>query len=176
MNGKQKTEIKETMGAWLGELAPWDAFATWTFSRIVTANGAMHWARRHIDWLEQAAAQPVYGFVAAERGGNGGLIHLHALIGNVKHMQFFCGEKMPPTSAPGKAGANKSARLHKCCLTHAWPCGYARVFPYNPALGARHYVSKYVTKDLAEWDLFGLPTAPQTAFAHKGSEFLREAY
>ena len=73
-NAAKQEELKETMGNWLGELAPWDAFVTWTFDRIVTANGA-------------------------------------------------------------------------------------------------HYVSKYIAKDLAEWDLFGLPTAPQTAFGHKGAKF-----
>ena len=167
------------MGNWLGELAPWDAYATWTFSRIVTAHGAMFWAKRHIAWLEQAAAQHVYGFVAAEHGASGGLIHLHALLGNVKHMQMYCGEKKPSSFGPGNPGVTfkgkKSgkewARLHKCCLVHAWPCGYANVFPYNAALGAKHYVAKYITKDLAEWELFGFPAVPQTAFGHKGAEF-----
>jgi hypothetical protein len=155
-----QAQLKESMGTWLGELAPWDAFVTWTFDRIVTANGAMFWAKRHLTWLEKAAEQPVYGFVGAERGGSGGLIHLHGLLGNVKHMNFFCGSRY----GLGQYGK-------KCCLVHAWPCGYARVFPYSPKLGARYYVSKYIAKDLAEWDLFGLPTASQTAFSHKGTEF-----
>ncbi len=167
------------MGNWLGDLAPWDAYATWTFNRIVIASGAMFWAKRHIEWLEKAASQHIYGFVAAERGKSGGLIHLHALLGNVKHMQFYCGEKKPSSFGPGNPGVSsngknsekKWARLHKCCLTHAWPCGYANVFPYDPVRGAKHYVSKYITKDLAEWDLFGLPTTSQTAFGHKGAEF-----
>jgi hypothetical protein len=75
-------------------------------------------------------------------------------------MNFFCGNRL----LRGQFG-------QKCCLVHAWPCGYARVFPYDPKLGAKHYVSKYIAKDLAEWDLFGLPTAPQTAFGHKGAKF-----
>jgi hypothetical protein len=157
----QNTEdLKTEMGNWLGEVAAWDAYATWTFNRIITVNGAMFWAKRHIKWLEKAAEQKVYGFVAAEKGLSGGLIHLHALLGNVKHMQIFCGNIL-------------AAEFwgQKCCLTHAWPCGYARVFPYDPLLGAKHYVGKYITKDLAEWELFGLPLATQTAFTHKGSEF-----
>jgi hypothetical protein len=41
-------------------------------------------------------------------------------------------------------------------MTHSWLGGYARVLPYDPALGAKHYVSKYVIKGhLAEWDLLG---------------------
>jgi hypothetical protein len=160
MSKLSREELTEIMGTWLGDLAPWDAYATWTFSRIVSAHGAMFWAKQHIAWLQRAAEVPVYGFVAAERGGSGGLVHLHALLGNVKHMQFFCGEK--PTLRDFK---------QKCCLVHAWPCGYARVFPYDPTLGAKHYVAKYISKDLAEWDLFGLPLTTQTAFAHKGAEF-----
>lgn len=42
-------------------------------------------------------------------------------------------------------------------MTHAWPCGYARVLPYDPELGARYYVGKYVMKHLAECELFGFP-------------------
>ena len=155
-----RKEVKQEMGNWLGELAPWDAFATWTFDRIVTANGAMFWAKRHLQWIEKAAEQLVYGFVGAERGQSGGLIHLHALLGNVKHMHFYCGKRFPR----GMWG-------QKCCLTHAWPCGIALVRPYDPQLGAKHYVAKYITEDLAEWDLFGLPTSPQSAFGHKGTEF-----
>lgn len=178
MNLASSVEIKTVMGDWLGDLVPWDAYATWTFSRIVTPQGAMFWAKRHIEWLEKAAEQKVYGFVAAERGASGGLIHLHALLGNVKHMQIYCGEKKSSSLGPEnpsvtferKKSEKKWARLHKCCLTHAWPCGYAHVFPYNPALGAKHYVAKYITKDLAEWDLFGLPLTTQTAFGHKGAE------
>jgi hypothetical protein len=157
----EQKQIIEEMGTWLGQLAPWDAFATWTFSRIVTPFGAMQQAAKHLTWMEKAAGQPVYGFYSAERGKNGGLIHIHALLGNVKHMAIHCGQKLA-------AGVWQQ----KCCLTHAWHCGYARVFPYNPALGAKHYVAKYILKEAAEWDLFGLPMHTQTAFAHKGAEFV----
>jgi hypothetical protein len=131
-----------------------------SFDRIVTANGAMFWAKRHLKWLEKAAEQPVYGFVGTERGKSSGLIHLHGLLWNVKHMNFFCGNLL----SRGQFG-------QKCCLVHAWPCGYAPGFLTIQRLGAKHYVSKYIAKDLAEWDLFGLPTAPQTALGHKGATF-----
>jgi hypothetical protein len=118
-NAAKQEELKETMGNWLGELAPWDAFVTWTFDRIVTANGAMFWAKRHLKWLEKAAEQPVYGFVGAEKGKGGGLIHLHGLLGNVKHMNFFCENRLlrgqfgqsAALSMPGPADT------HVCFLT-----------------------------------------------------------
>jgi hypothetical protein len=147
-------ELKQAMGEWLGQLAPWDVFATWTFSRSVTVDGAMFWARRHLRRLEEMAAQRVYSFVGVERGETGGLLHLHALVGNVGHLRAFCGLRL----ASGEW-------RHDCCMTHSWPVGYARVFPYNPKLGAKFYVSKYVAKRLAEWELIGFPATPQSSLA-----------
>jgi hypothetical protein len=123
----------------------------------------MYMGRRYFDWVRKVAEQPIYGFVATERGKTGGLVHLHGLLGNVKHLQIFCGEFLP-AFVVGR----------KCCLVHSWKNGYSRVVPYDPALGAKHYVSKYVVKDLGEWELFGFPAAPQTAFGHKGAEFVPE--
>src|SRR5688572_12795773 len=145
-----RAEIKEAMGEWLGGLAPWDVFSTWTFSRPASVNGAMYWAHRHLDWLEKAAGGQIYAFVGAEQGNRGGLIHLHALVGNVGHLQRFCGTLLPP----GSWGRT-------CCMVHSWPAGYARVLPYDPKQGAAFYVSKYVTKQLAEWELFGFPATFQ---------------
>ena len=60
-------ELKEAMGTWLGQLAPWDVFSTWTFSRPVQVGGAMFWARRHLQWIERVAANRIYGFVGAKQ-------------------------------------------------------------------------------------------------------------
>lgn len=144
--------IKEQMGDWLGKLAPWDAFCSWTFSKPVNVDGAMYMGRRHLAWIEKAAGVPIYAFLGTEKGDVGGLIHLHSLVGNVAHLKPWCGTKLPP---------GKWAR--PCCLLHAWPCGYARVFPYDPALGAKHYVSKYICGQLAESELRGFPAKPQIA-------------
>lgn len=153
-----RAEVKEAMGTWLGELAPWDHFATWTFSRPVTVNGAMHWGRRHLVTLGQRAELPLYGFIAAEKGNRGGLIHIHALLGNTGALLPYCRERL----RPGEWGKS-------CCMTHSWPCGIARVFSYNPKLGAKHYVSKYIVKELAEWELFGNPLQAQKPLDFKVS-------
>lgn len=149
----QSEPLKQAMGEWLGGLAPWDVFSTWTFSRLVRVNGAVYWARRHLTWLEKAAQQPIYAFLGVERGQNGGLLHVHALVGNVGHLKTYCGERLEA----GTWGCT-------CCQVHAWPCGIARVLPYDPKLGAAHYVSKYITKRLAEWDLVGFPAQAQKTF------------
>jgi hypothetical protein len=46
-------------------------------------------------------------------------------------------------------------------MVHSWPAGYARVLQYDPKQGAAFYVSKYVAKQLAEWELFGFPATFQ---------------
>lgn len=150
---RDRAALNDAMGEWLGGVAPWDVFSTWTFSRPVTVNGAMYMGRKHVRWLQNTAGQPIYAFVGAEQGNRGGLIHLHALIGNVGHLQPFCGVRQPA----GKWGLT-------CCMLHAWPAGIARVLRYDPTKGAAFYVSKYVSKELAEWELFGFPASPQLAF------------
>ena len=155
-------QLKEAMGDWLGKLAPWDVFSTWTFSRPVTLNGAMYWGRRHIQWLEKTAGQPIYAFVGAERGDRGGLLHLHGLVGNVAHLKPYCGIRQNP----GTWGL-------KCCMLHAWPAGIARVLPYDPARGAAYYVGRYISKRLAEWELFGFPAVPQNCLDIVRSSVIR---
>ena len=165
-------QLKEAMGECLGQLAPWEVFATWTFSRPVRETGAAYWACRHLASLEDATngwglARPTaangHGYIQDGQldlprtrvylpsGGwreaqVGGLVHLQALVGNLGQLVKFCGERLLTTEWG-----------RDCCLIHRWPAGYARVFPYDPHRGAKFYVSKYITKRLAEWDLVGFP-------------------
>ena len=165
-------QLKEAMGECLGQLAPWEVFATWTFSRPVRETGAAYWACRHLASLEDATngwglARPTaangHGYIQDGQldlprtrvylpsGGwreaqVGGLVHLQALVGNLGQLVKLCGERLLTTEWG-----------RDCCLIHRWPAGYARVFPYDPHRGAKFYVSKYITKRLAEWDLVGFP-------------------
>ena len=127
----------------LGEKYPWDWFGTFTFSDpSVSADGAHYWFRRYL--AEAKGFTKPYAFRADEYGGRTGRLHLHALVGNVAHLLPFCGERLPPK----KWGVN-------CCWLHRWPCGHARILPYDPSRGARFYVAKYVTKKLGDWELIG---------------------
>jgi hypothetical protein len=137
----------------------------------VTPSGALYFTRRYLTqmeaWengtlMERSSRENGYGYVddpqlplsnsrihaflAVEEGKTGGLVHVHALLGNVRNVAAFCGERLPA----GKWGL-------RCCATHGWPCGYARVLPYDAAQGANFYVAKYVSKQLAEWELWGFP-------------------
>ena len=143
---------RDAMGAWLHTLAPWLWFGTFTFDRLVSANGARYWFNRYLDWLASASGRPPQAFRADEYGARNGRLHLHALIAGVSlgalfepgSLPAYCGARLPP----GKKGRT-------CCATHALGCGYARVFPFDRDKGASFYVSKYVLKANGDWDLFG---------------------
>ncbi len=135
---------KEQMGAWVERLSAWDVFCTWTFARLVTANGCVYWANRMLDKFQSRVAFPIRAFWAVECGPVGGMLHIHSVVSGVAGLQCYCGER----KQPGKWGDD-------CCLLHMWPCGYARVFEYDSRLGASFYVAKYVTKDFSEWGLYG---------------------
>ena len=165
-----QNRVIDALGGWLSKLHeqyPWDWFATLTFANErftpgstvsrgdITPDGAAYWFRH---WLHDAGdvggAQP-YAFRADEYGPLHGRYHLHALIGNVAHLQHYCGEKLP------KGEWGKS-----CCWVHRWPCGIARIFHYDPRRGAHFYLSKYVIKALANWDVIGFESEDLVFKAH----------
>jgi hypothetical protein len=140
--------VTDAWGKFLEEIHqhhPWDWFVTLTFARgEITPFGAQHMFKRYLREIGQAGAAEPYAFRADEYGPRTGRLHLHALIGNVGHLQFFCGQKLP-----------KNTWGERCCWLHRWYCGHARIFPYDPALGARFYLSKYVVKALGEYEFIG---------------------
>ncbi len=179
----RRVQLKKAMGGWLGSLAKWDSFSTWTFAHPVTPQGAMFQARKHLRRLEalthgwtpkadgpwngwgycesqvEAPRSPVQAFVGVEEGRVGGLVHLHALVAGVGGLEANCGAmvKLEDQLRQHRKGHSPLT----CCMKHAWARGIARTLTYDRRLGAKHYVGKYVTKDLSEWDLIGFPTDPQ---------------
>lgn len=143
--------LTDALGKWLSELHqqfPWDWFATFTFARKeITEFGAQYWLRRYLEDAAAAGAAKPYAFRADEYGPLYGRYHMHALVGNVSHLQIYCGTWLPM----GDWG-------RPCCWLHRWPCGIARIFPYDPRRGANYYLSKYVVKALANWELIGFET------------------
>jgi hypothetical protein len=167
--------VTDALGRFLEELHghhPWDWFFTGTFAKPISPAGAHYMFSRYLETIQRqmtreqigkpacgtdysaADGQPSilkfrvftpYAFRADEYGPLGGRFHLHALIGNVKTVTRFCGQLL----RQGDWGK-------PCCALHLWSCGYARIFPYEPSLGARFYLSKYVTKALGDYDLIGI--------------------
>ncbi len=80
--------------------------------------------------LERRARAPVWWFRGDELGERLGRLHLHALLGG-------------------------TGRLPDDTLGREWRAGFSVVKRYDPALGAAHYLTKYATKGLADYDVSG---------------------
>ncbi len=152
---------RELLGSWLQSF-PWDAFATYTFELPRSPGRALWWARRHLHqlnhWVGRSRppgspdrwARKPYAAVFHEIGPCGGRGHLHALVGNMRPFPAYCGNLLLP-----------GVWAEHCCLAHSWLCGIARAVPYNPELGAAHYLTKYSVKSDGEWCFLGRPARPQ---------------
>jgi hypothetical protein len=127
-----RKEVAEEWGSWLDSF-PWDWWSTLTFAEPYSpeaATRAFHrWNRRLARPPEALGGPPRY-FVAHEIGGLGRL-HLHALLGG-----------LAPGSRRDQAWSDWFTRH-----------GRAQILPFDPGLGATHYVAKYVTKSLAYYDI-----------------------
>lgn len=152
---------RELLGSWLQGF-DWDAFATYTFALPRSQSRTLWWARRHLHqlnhWVGRSRspgspdrwARKPYAAVFHEIGPRGGRGHLHALVGNMRPFPAYCGDTLLP-----------GTWAQHCCLAHSWLCGIARAVPYNPELGAAHYLTKYSVKSDGEWCFLGRPARPQ---------------
>jgi hypothetical protein len=117
------------MGTWLDRWS-WDAWCTLTFrDGNFSSEAATRAWDNFVAWLE--LEQPRLGFFVGHEVGARGRLHLHALLGGLE----------PYT---------QRSALHRWWLKRY---GRAQVLAFVPSLGAAHYVSKYVAKDLAHFDL-----------------------
>ncbi len=126
----QPRSITEDWGDWLGGM-PWESWGTLTLRYENPTHEQMQraWAR-FVQWLRTEGNPSVTFFVGHEVGSRG-RIHLHCLLGALA----------PDT--PRRA-------------LWAWwfeRFGRAEIVGYEPTKGAARYVSKYVTKELAHYDL-----------------------
>ena len=85
---------------------------------------------RFVHRLECRGGGPVWWFRGDELGERLGRLHLHAFLGG-------------------------TGRLLEASVGQEWRVGFSLVKRYDPALGAAHYVTKYVTKGLADYDVSG---------------------
>jgi len=123
--------ISEAMGSWLAD-KPWDVWVTLTFrDGNFSHEAATRAFQKWIQWLGIQGNPNATHFVGHEIGGHTARLHLHGLIGNLE----------PCTS--------------RNSMWEWWfkRYGRAQILPYDPEKGAAHYVSKYITKELAHWDL-----------------------
>lgn len=140
--GSTKEELRQAWGDWLPSLAPWEWFVTMTLrdpapnDRGWTKPG---WASAKRAWNEFVGlARPPLGGLTWVRmfevQGWRGVPHIHALVGN----------------------CDPSVRRLDL-VDWAWQrWGMTRVLEYDPSLGARFYLCKYVTKEVADIEFGGL--------------------
>ena len=143
--GAEAGKLSTAVGEWLGRY-PWDAWCTLTFrAGNFTTEAATRAADNLLEWLRREGAPDVTYFIGHEVGGLGGRLHLHGLLG-----------QLPPIDT--RRGIWKFWYKRY---------GRAQVLPYDPERGAAYYVSKYVSKGLAEWDFdltgWSRPASPQTS-------------
>jgi hypothetical protein len=134
-------DLRQAWGDWLSTLADWDWFVTMTL-RDPIGQGTWTkpgWASAKRAWLEfQNLARPALGELTwvrmFELQGWRGVPHVHALVGNID-----------PTVR----------RMDLVDWAYRrW--GITRVLEYDPNLGARYYLCKYLTKDVADIEFGGL--------------------
>lgn len=121
--------LSDSLGEFLAGFY-WDWFVTLTFEGDVKTFTARNRCEAWLKRLEKAAGQPISWFRADEYGEKFGRFHFHLLIGNV-------------------------AALHRFTWMERWKArnGIARILPFDPTQGAAFYVSKYVAKELGDWDV-----------------------
>jgi hypothetical protein len=119
------------MGEWLNQHR-WDAWCTLTFrAGNFSAEAATRAYEQWLAYIATTGSPSVTWFMGHEVGGQGGRLHLHGLIGNLE------------------------SYTSRTKLWEWWfkRYGRAQVLRYDAERGASYYVSKYVTKGLAEWNL-----------------------
>lgn len=135
MEYSQVQELRQALSDWVSD-RPWDWYATLTFRREVRNTSiAKRNFGRFTSWLGKVyEVDPKY-FLAVERFRDGWGTHLHALLW---------------VGGPNMLGQAPLIRP-------AWEWwfrkyGMARIMVYDSGLGASYYLSKYLTKDLCDWD------------------------
>jgi hypothetical protein len=149
---RSSNPLNAALGDFLGGY-PWSHFLTLTFKplpRPGSDDGRLTWGkhtrrdtpagvsdayamrawRGYLGAVQKLADVPLSWFYGIEYGEKRGRLHVHALTGNTE-------------------------RLPVQLLREQWRNGFTRILTYDPARGAAHYVGKYVTKQLAEWDISG---------------------
>jgi len=137
-------DIMQAWGSWLSGLAQWDWFVTLTFRDPPALPGRGTWTKPGFGYAKRAwdrflaAIQPAIGDLpwvrCFEMQEWRGVPHIHALVAGVD-----------PT-------IRRMDMVDWCWLNY----GMARILPYDPGLGAAHYLCKYLSKELADVEFGGL--------------------
>jgi len=123
----ERTKLRAAWGEFLEGL-PWDHYVTLTFRRNSGPLRAKATFRAWIRRLERKAGRALLWFLGLEDGNQLGRLHIHALVGGTDS-------------------------LSESTLEEAWREGFSRIERFQVGLGAAHYVTKYITKELLDYDI-----------------------
>jgi len=128
---KEVKSLKETWSEWLNRYN-WDWYVTLTFRHPVSAKVAHHLWCKWIRALEKQLDDGVGYFRVSEIQRGRQILHYHALMLNVR-------------------------RLRRLTWMDRWYqiSGIARIFAYDYQRGANFYLSKYITKELSDYQISG---------------------
>ena len=136
MHNPDFEKVREGYGTWLSKY-PWQLWCTLTFRYAPSSASALRSYRR---WLNRSGlwlGGLPYSFVGTEEGRLFGRVHLHALI--------------------GVGRCNDSLQIDREWLWSTWYQSYGRalILPYDRSKGASFYISKYITKELGDYEVLG---------------------
>jgi len=130
-----RTEVLKAWGDWLHEIGGWQWFVTLTLRDPKPASG--NWTRP--------------GFTLANKAWRELITHAHHGIDDLQWVRFF--EMQRGRGVPHVHGLVKGLTdtRYKQVSAIMWQrYGFNRILDYKPELGATHYITKYVVKDLGD--------------------------
>ncbi len=140
-------ELKQLHDSWTDWLSTfhWDHFATLTFAEPRSEDSARRAFAKYVRSLSRLTAGGSVGYFCGYEYGTFGRLHLHALLRT----------SAPQTFLARNGRARASLALPSDWVWREWyeHFGRATVAPYDRKRGAAGYVSKYVTKRLAYYDI-----------------------
>ena len=126
----------------------WDWFATLTFRSPPTTYTANNRLRRWLNTIQRQEKRNI-GYYKGMEFTRSGVPHFHLLMGNLD-----------------------GVRRDKYWELWFSQNGRARILPYNPELGAGHYLTKYVVKDeytnVENWEVEGFECLNQAYLTISG--------
>lgn len=137
-------QLHDTWTDWLSTFH-WDHFATLTFRDPRSEHSARRAFGKYVRTLRQLTHGGSVGYFCGYEYGTFGRLHLHALMRTAS-----------PQPSLGRGGVpHPSKALPSGLVWRAWfdTFGRASVAPYDRKRGAAGYVSKYVTKRMAFYDI-----------------------
>lgn len=121
--GISQISLRNEVSDWLSGF-PWEWWSTFTFRFDCSSYSAKNIFQK--TWDKTGLDY----FMAIEWHKWRKSVHIHALMGNT-------------------LGIRRLTQMDEWYKRY----GIARIMPYNAKLGAKHYITKYIVKELADWDI-----------------------